>query len=505
MQRDQWGNRAAFILAAVGSAAGLGNAWRFPYVVFKNGGGAYLIPYFVALLTAGIPLIIMEFALGQKHQQGAPGSLAKIKDKFEFFGWWPVISAFVIVSYYAGVMGWAWNYVADAFTGAWIGANTQDYFYNNVLKISSGPSELGGFSFSVLVGVVLTWILIYFILRNGTESVGKVVWFTVLSPIVLLLILIFRSVTLPGAIAGINYYLQPDFSVLTNFRVWIDAYSQVFFTLSLGMGIMIAYASYMPEDSDIINNALITVFANSGVSFMSGFAIFGTLGYMAQNQGVPIDEVATAGVGLAFVTYPNAINMLPGGPIVVGFFGIVFFVTLLTLGIDSAFSLVESNVAGFSDKFNWEKRKITLTVISLLFIAGLVFSTKAGLYWLDIVDHYINNYGLIVGGILETIAVGWYYKPDKLRNYFNPISEYKFGSWWNIMIKFVVPIVLIFLLIRNLIADINTPYGGYSMGPQWIGGWGMIIGVGVVSYFLSQTTSTKLDASDISDKNIGGE
>ncbi len=507
MQRDQWSNRAAFILAAVGSAAGLGNAWRFPYVVFKNGGGAYLIPYFVALLTAGIPLIIMEFALGQKNQLGAPGSLAKIKEKFEFFGWWPVISAFVIVSYYAGIMGWAWNYIAGAFTGSWINANTQDYFYNSVLKISSGPGEIGGFSLTVLIGVVITWILIYFILRNGTESVGKVVWFTVLAPIILLIILIIRSVTLPGALAGINYYLQPDFSKIMNFRVWIDAYSQVFFTLSLGMGIMIAYSSYMPEDSDITNNALITVFANSGVSFMSGFAIFGTLGYMAHTQGVAIDEVATAGVGLAFVTYPNAINMLPGGPIVVGFFGIVFFVTLLTLGIDSAFSLVESNVAGFSDKFAWDKKKITLVIIILLFIAGLIFSTKAGLYWLDIVDHYINSYGLIVGGILEAIAVGWFYGPEKLRSYFNPISEYKFGKWWNVMIKYFIPVVLTFLLVRNFIADVKTPYGDYTMISQWIGGWGMVIAVAVVSFILSRGSSTKvtLKENGIRSENRGGE
>ncbi len=492
MKRDQWGNRTVFVLAAIGSAAGLGNAWRFPYVVFKNGGGAYLIPYFVALITAGIPLIIMEFGLGQKQQQGAPGSLGKIRKKFEFFGWWPVISAFVIVSYYAGIMGWAWNYIADAFTGAWIGADAQNYFYNEVLQLSSGPGELGGFSYPILVGVIVTWILIYFILRKGTESVGKVVWFTVLSPIILLLVLIIRSVTLPGALAGINYYLQPDFSKLLNFQVWIDAYSQVFFTLSLGMGIMIAYASYMPEDSDVTNNALITVFANTGVSFMSGFAIFGTLGYMAQTQGVPIEEVATAGVGLAFVTYPNAINMLPGGPFVVGFFGIVFFLTLLTLGIDSAFSLVESNIAGFADKFAWGKQKITAVIIALLFVFGLVFSTKGGLYWLDIVDHYINSYGLIIGGILETIAVGWYYKPEKLRSYINPISEYKIGSWWNVMIKFVTPAILIYLLIRNFVADISVPYGNYSTSVQWIGGWGMIIAVALASYIISKSKSNNV-------------
>lgn len=493
MKRDQWSNRSAFVLAAIGSAAGLGNAWRFPYIVFKNGGGAFLIPYFIALLTAGIPLIILEFSVGQKNQLGAPSAMGTIKDKFESFGWWTVVSAFVIVSYYAGVMGWIWDYIIGSFNLAWIDKGAQAYFFNDILKISGGPGELGGFSYPVLIGVIVTWILIYFILRKGTESVGKVVKYTVTAPIILLFILIIRSVTLPGAIEGINYYLQPNFARLFDYRVWIDAYAQVFFTLSLGMGIMIAYASYMPEDSDITNNALITVFANSGVSFMAGFAVFGTLGYMAQVQGVPISEVASAGVGLAFVTYPNAISMLPGGPVVIGLFSLIFFLTLATLGIDSAFSLVESNVAAFTDKWQLNKRKVTFWVIVVLALVSLIFSTRGGLYWLDIVDHYVNTYGLVIGGLLEAIAIGWFYKPERLRNYFNPISEFKIGSWWDIMIKYITPIVLTILLIYNFIGDIITPYEGYGIKYQWIGGWGLLLGMAVAVFILTKIKSEKSD------------
>lgn len=485
MDRDQWSNRSAFVLAAIGSAAGLGNAWRFPYIAFRNGGGAFLIPYFVALLTAGIPLIILEFSMGQKNQLGAPSAMSTIKKKFESIGWWTVISAFVIVSYYTGVISWTWNFIWGSFSVAWQDGVT-DYFHGEVLKLSSSPGELGGFSIPVLLGLILTWVLIYFILRKGTESVGKVVLYTVSAPVILLLILIIRSVTLPGAITGINYYLQPDFSVLFDYNVWIEAYAQVFFTLSLGMGIMIAYASYMPEDSDIVNNALITVLANSGVSFMSGFAVFGTLGYMAQNQGVAIEEVATAGVGLAFVTYPEAISMLPGGNFVAGFFGLVFFLTLLTLGIDSAFSLVESNVAAFSDKFHLNKHRVTVWVIVLLGLTSLIFATRGGLYWLDMVDHYVNSYALIIGGLLEAIAVGWFYGADRMRDYFNPISEYKLGAWWNFMIQIVTPVVLLILLVQNFLGDINELYAGYDLKYQWIGGWGLLIVMAVVVFILSQ-------------------
>jgi len=479
MKRDRWGNRAAFVLAAIGSAAGLGNAWRFPYVVYANGGGAFLIPYFVALLTAGIPLLVLEFSLGQKMQRGAPAALAKVDRRFEGLGWWAVVTGTIITSYYAGVMAWVWDFIAGSFSAAWA-EDAGAYFYNNVLQISDGPGQLGGFSIPVLIGLILTWVAIYLILRNGAAGVGKVVMITVPLPVICLFILIIRAITLPGAIAGINYFLEPDFSVIADPNVWIAAYGQVFFTLSLGFGIMIAYASYMPEDSDITNNALITVFANSGISFLAGIAIFGTLGYMAQTQGVPISEVATAGVGLAFVVYPNAIGMLPGGTAVAALFGIVFFTMLLTLGIDSAFSIVEAGVAAIKDKWGGTKRKVTFYYSLGLFIVGLLFATKAGLYWLDIVDHWVNTYGLIIAGFFESIAIGWVYKPDKMRNYFNSVSEYRFGKWWNVMVKYVTPIILIILLYRKTLVDLGG-YGGYAAKYIWYGGWIGVLGVLILS------------------------
>jgi NSS family neurotransmitter:Na+ symporter len=495
MQRDRWDSRTAFVLAAIGSAAGLGNAWRFPYMAYSNGGGAFLIPYFIALLTAGIPLIVLEFSMGQSTQRGAPGALAKAGRKFEGFGWWAVLSGTIITSYYAGVMAWAWDFLAGSFTLGWAD-DAGTYFYEEVLEISSGPGVLGGFSTSVLIGLIITWVVIYFILRNGAQSVGKVVMITVPLPIILMGILLIRAVTLPGAVEGLNYFLEPNFSMLTNPSVWIDAYSQVFFTLSLGFGIMIAYASYMPEDSDIINNALITVFANSGISFMAGIAVFGTLGYMAETQGVAISEVATAGVGLAFVVYPNAISLLPGGGFVVGLFGFVFFAMLLSLGIDSAFSIVEAGVAALKDKWGGSKRKVTLFYSLFLFVVGLLFVTKGGLYWLDIVDHYVNTYGLVFAGLTEAVIIGWYYDTGKLRNYFNSVSDYQFGSWWDIMIKFVTPIVLTVFLVTELISDIGTPYGGYELKYLVYGGWVGVIGLLIVaSYVLSRQRG--LDDTDV--------
>ena len=502
MQRERWGNRVVFLLAAIGSAAGLGNAWRFPYITYKYGGGAFLIPYFVALLTAGIPLLILEFSIGQKNQLGAPSALGKIRKNFQAIGWWTTLTAFFIVAYYVGIMGWIWNYIWGSFTVAW-GSDAATFFHEKVLQVSEGPGTLGGFSLPVLIGVVLTWIAIYFILRRGTKSVGKVIWVTVILPIALLVILLFRAVTLPGAVEGINYYLQPDFSQIFQLDVWIAAYSQIFFTLSIAMGIMIAYASYMPKDTDIVNNALITVFANSGVSFLAGFTVFGTLGYMAKTQGVAIAELATHGPGLAFIAYPEAINMLPGGPAVAGFFGVIFFLTLLMLGIDSAFSLVESNIAAFADKWQLNKRKTTVTVIIVLFLASLLFATRGGLYWLDIMDYYLTNYALLLGGLLQCLAIGWFYRPEKLREYFNPISEYQLGRWWNVMVKWVIPMVALFLLGNNFYRNVFVaPYEGYESKYLWLGGWGLLILIAVLSIIFASIKDKSLIGVDSKKANL---
>ena len=484
MERQRWDSRAAFILAAIGSAAGLGNVIRFPYVAYSNGGGAFLIPYFVALLTAGIPMLVMEFAIGQKNQAGAPVALGKLNNKFEFFGWWQVICAFVIVCYYAVIMSWICNYLVGSINVAW-GSEPMRYFTEDVLKVSDSPGNLSGFSLSVLVGLIVTWVTVYLILRKGTESVGKVISYTVAAPVVLLIILIIRAVTLPGAMEGLNYFLKPDFVALLTPRVWIEAYTQVFYSLSLAMAIMYAYSSYMPEDSDITNSALIIVFADACVSFLAGLAIFGTLGHMSLTQGVPIEEVAIGGIRLPFDVFPAAINALPGGQTVVAIFGFVFFATLLTLGIDSTFSLVEAVITAVADKWRLNKHRTTVGVILVMALVSLIYATRAGLHWVDLVDHYINSYGLIIAGIMETILIGWFYNTDSLRQYFNPISEYKFGKWWTYMIK-IIPFILFVLLAGYFVEDIQTPYGGYASIYQWLGGWGLIIAVGVVSFIITK-------------------
>lgn len=479
--RDRWGSRTIFILAAIGSAVGLGNAWRFPGMAYQNGGGAFLIPYFVALITAGIPLLLMEISIGKKFQAGAPTAFGRIHRRFEGLGWWAVLTSFVIAAYYTVILGWSFNYMWASITQAWSGG-AADYFQKSILQISDGPGDIGGFSLPVLVTMVLAWISVWWCVRNGVHSVGKVVKWTVTLPVVLMIFLGIRTITLPGAIEGLNYYLKPDFNALLDVKVWAAAYGQVFFSLSVLFSVMIAYGSFLPEDSDTTTDTMIIAFADAGISFLAGLVVFTTLGYMMHTSGVAIADMSISGLGLAFVTYPEAISQLPGGHIIQAIFGLMFFLMLFTLGIDSAFSLVEGVVTGLVDKFRWNRSWTLLAVCVAGFLGGLIFVTKAGLYWLDIVDYFTNNFNLIVIGIIECLLVGWIYGSEKIRTYFNETGTIKFGKWWDAMIRFVTPLALLGISIMWIIQNIKENYGGYETKYLILGGW-LVVAITIIIGF----------------------
>lgn len=482
--RERWGSRSSFIFAAVGAAIGLGNVWRFPYITYQNGGGAFLIPYFIALITAGIPLMILEYAVGLKTQGAPPVALKKIWKKAEWIGWFAILIVFVLATYYATIMSWAVNYFYHSFTLAWGRTGPEiNNFYNNILLGKSGsPGILGGIQWPVLAGLAITWILIYLALFKGVKTLGKIVYFTVGIPWLILIIMVIRGLTLPGAIDGLNFYLTPDFSVLLNPRVWLAAYGQIFFTLSLAMGTLIVYASYLPKDSDITANAFITSLANCGTSFFAGFAVFSTLGYLAQSMGVTVPEVTTSGLGLAFVTYPTAINLLP---VASQLFGALFFLLLLTLGIDSAFSQVEPVVGSIADKWGFNKKWVLPSVCIFGFIVGIPFTTRGGFYWVDIVDHFIATYGLTLVGFLECIVIGYVFGASEIRGYINSVSDVRIGPWWDVFIKFITPIVLGVSFVMQLTKLIQRGYGGY---PIWTAftGIGLLIILLILSFVFSK-------------------
>ncbi|MFH4893967.1 sodium-dependent transporter [Vibrio sp. Y42_MX_L11] len=465
MKREQWGSRAGFILAAVGSAIGLGNIWRFPYMAYENGGGAFFIPYIFAMITAGIPFMILEFSMGQKYRGSAPKTLAKIHSKFEWLGWFQVGVAAVIAVYYVAVIGWSISYFGLSFTQGW-GADTNAFFFSEYLKLGdNSPTDLGSIQWKIALSMVIAWAITYTAIAKGVKS-GIERASKIMMPILFLMVifLIGRMVFLPGALDGVNYMFEPDFSKIWDVRVWAAAYGQIFFTLSIGFAIMLAYSSYLPEKSDITNNAFMTVLINCGFSILAGIMIFSVLGYMAQEQGKPLTEVVSAGVGLAFVTLPAAINLLPAPYIL----GPLFFFALVVAGLSSHISIMEAVTSAIIDKLKWSRKKAANVVIGTGFVVSMAFATNGGLLLLDLVDHFANNVGIMVGGLVEIVLMAWLLKRvPEVRNYVNERSDFSIGQWFEICLRFVTPIMLAIILATKLYALFTEGYGGYDLTVGW--------------------------------------
>ncbi|WP_194436226.1 sodium-dependent transporter [Vibrio fluminensis] len=485
MKREQWGSRAGFILAAVGSAIGLGNIWRFPYMAYENGGGAFFIPYLFAMLTAGIPFMILEFSMGQKYRGSAPKTLAKIHSKFEWLGWFQVGVAAVIAVYYVAVIGWAISYFGMSFTQSW-GSDTNAFFFSEYLQLGgdNSPTALGSIQWKIAIAMLIAWAITYAAIvggvKAGIERASKI-----MMPIlfIMVLLLIGRMIFLPGALDGVNYMFEPDFSKIWDVKVWAAAYGQIFFTLSIGFAIMLAYSSYLPEKSDITNNAFMTVLINCGFSILAGIMIFSVLGYMAQEQGKPLTEVVSAGVGLAFVTLPAAINLLPA-PYVLG---PLFFFALVVAGLSSHISIMEAVTSAIIDKLKWSRRKAANIVVGTGVIVSMAFATNGGLLLLDLVDHFANNVGIMVGALIEVVLMAWLLnKVPSVREYVNAKSDFTIGQWFDVCIRFVTPVMLAVILATKLQTLLTEGYGGYDLTLGWV-----VIGALFVFGFIINSTSSK--------------
>ena len=477
-QRETWGTRGGFVLAAVGSAVGLGNLWGFPHKLYSHGGGAFLIPYIIAMFCIGVPMLILEFSLGHFTQRAAPNAFGRCNKKLEFVGWWGVILGFVIITYYPTILAYClsfmWYSVESIVQGTplpWAGEgvegveNAKSFFYDTYLGYHK-ESALGDFQWHIFGMLFGAWVLMYFCIFRGVKLVGKIVWITVPLPFLVLVVLTVRGLTLPGSMEGLVYYLDPTWSELAKPTTWRFAFGQVFFSLSLAFGVMITYSSFLHRKSDINNNASIIALSDFATSFIGGLAIFATLGgmaYASQQAGssLGVGDVVAKGPGLAFVAFPYALAQLPGA----AWWSLIFFFMLITLGIDSAFSITESVLTGIVDKTGW-RRGIVLPLMSLVGLGfGLVFVTQGGLNWLGTVDDFINGtWGIAFLGLLECVVLGWFYRVDNLRRHANERSDWKLGKWWNHSIRVFIPVVLGTLFIWSLFDDVTNEKGFIRTG-----------------------------------------
>jgi neurotransmitter:Na+ symporter, NSS family len=474
--REQWGTRLGFILAAAGSAIGLGNIWRFPYVAYDNGGGAFIIPYLVALLTAGLPLLILEYTLGHRFRGSPPLSFRRLSRRTEVLGWWQVAICFVIAVYYAVIIAWAVRYTGFSFTLAW-GDDPDTFLFEDFLQIADEPGMVSSYVAGVAWPLIAVWAtalgVLAFGVRRGIERANKI-----FMPLLVLIFsaLVVRAITLEGAGLGLDALFTPDWSAITDGAVWVAAYGQIFFSLSVGFGIMITYSSYLRRRADLTGTALVVGFANSSFEILAGIGVFATIGFMATAAGIGVDEVATSGIGLAFVAFPAIISNLPAAP---ELFGVLFFGSLVVAGWTSLVSIVQVMVSAVQDRLGLARVPTVLIVGGAAAAASVVlFPTSEGLYILDAADHFINQYGVALAALVVVITVAWALrKLPTLQAHANETSAVRLGRWWLLALGVVTPLGLGWMMWDSLRTELTENYEGYPTGFLLVTGWGLAIGV----------------------------
>ncbi|XP_059226914.1 sodium- and chloride-dependent GABA transporter 1 isoform X2 [Stomoxys calcitrans] len=520
-ERGSWSSKLDFILSVVGLAIGLGNVWRFPYLCYKNGGGAFLIPYFVALFLAGIPMFFMELALGQMLTIGGLG-VFKITPIFKGIGYAAAVMSCWMNVYYIVILAWAAFYLLMSMRGdvpwrncdnywntfkcvnpyarkqlsCWeksenatkikmctvnmvnvsaseISDPVKEFWEHRTLNISSGIEEIGSIRWELAGTLLLVWILCYFCIWKGVKWTGKVVYVTALFPYVLLTILLIRGVTLPGALDGIKFYIVPNFSKLTDSQVWIDAVTQIFFSYGLGLGTLVALGSYNKYNNNVYKDALLVCTINSSTSMFAGFVIFSVVGFMAHEQERSVAEVAASGPGLAFLVYPSAVLQLPGSSL----WACLFFLMLLLIGLDSQFCTMEGFITAIIDEwpqFLRPRKELFIAVVcALSYCVGISCISQGGMYVFQLLDSYaVSGYCLLWLIFFECISISWCYGVDRFYDGIKDMIGYYPMVWWKFCWCVTTPLICAGVFFFNIVQFTPIKYLDYSY--PW---WAHVIGI----------------------------
>ena len=438
--RDHWASKLGFVLAASGSAIGLGNIWRFPYKAGQYGGGAFVIAYIISVIIIGIPIMIAEFIIGRSAQKSPVGAFKELrKSRFwPLVGWLGILSGFTILSYYSVVGGWILKYVWES-TFHFFEQGNAGVIFNDFL---SNPLEQ-------IFWHGLFMMLTMLIVRGGVTS-GIEKWSKVLMPslLVILFILMLNSLTYPGAGEGIRFMLSPDFSKLTRAGM-LEAMGHAFFSLSLGMGAMLTYGSYLDKKTNISSSALEIVALNTFYALMAGLMIFPIVfTYHVDPQ---------VGPGLFFITLPEVFTRMPAGQIV----AISFFVLVSFAAITSAISLLEVVVSFFIDELNWSRKKADYTMGAVIFLMGI----PSALSWsglkgftifgnrdiFDSLDFLATNYLLPIGGFFIAIFAGWILTHGEKEAEIKRIENtFHFYDIWHFLVKYISPFAVLIILLQKM-------------------------------------------------------
>ncbi|XP_061193112.1 sodium- and chloride-dependent glycine transporter 2-like [Saccostrea echinata] len=532
-ERGNWSNKLDFVLSCLSYAVGLGNVWRFPYVCYRNGAGAFLIPFLIMLFITGIPLVFMELSLGQYASAGVV-MVWRASPIFKGVGWAMFVVSVFICIYYNMIIAYTLYYLFASLAanlpwaecgewateacstemkfkmlkcqrtnGTWcddqcvnstaldfstmnctfyngttkLKSPSDDYFHKSVLDITEGIHTLGGVRWELAGCLLLAWVLVCICLAKGIKTSGKAVYFTAFFPYVVLLILLIRGLTLPGSLKGIVYYVTPQWDKLARAQVWGDAAVQIFFSLSPCWGGLITLASYNKFHNNSKMDAIIVSVLDSVTSVFAGLVIFSIIGYMAEVLEQPIDKVATEGAGLAFVAYPDVVTKLPLSQL----WSVLFFAMLITLGLGTQISTVTTVHTTLLDQFpnlrKGHRKTILLIIIAIFcFLIGLIFCSQGGMYMLQLFDNYAATYSLLFIGMVECIGISWVYGADRFLTDIELMLGTRPSNIWKYSWKFVAPLALLGILLFTAIDFSPTEYNKEKF-PGWADGVGCLISI----------------------------
>ncbi|UJR29042.1 hypothetical protein I4U23_010257 [Adineta vaga] len=529
--RDLWSNKVEFLLSVIGYVVDLGNVWRFPYMCYSNGGGAFLIPYMIFLCLIGIPMMYLELFLGQFYRCGNIALWGRIAPSMKGIGiasfcivtavtlFYTTIIAhavFYLFSSFREVMPWSlcshsWNtpFCSERMRIGNLQNQTHDVHFNDIQHLlssnqtaqlrsanqthtssadeyyhiymlginhSKGFTDLGSIKIDLLLCLISIFILMYMCIYRGVKSTGKAVYVTAILPYLVLIILLIQGLQLKGASNGIAYFLKPTFKKLKDMKVWYSAANQIFFTLGPGISVLTTYGSYNVSNNNCYYDALIAVVANFLASFLAGFVVFSALGHMSWRLQKDIETVVDEGPSLSFIAYPEILATFKYPT----FFSILFFLMVLNLGLDSDFGGLEAMYSALSDEFPLLKRHRKsgmLIMCCILIVACLPTVTQGGNYVVQFLDRFSTAPALMLVVMMEAIAATWIYGMDNLVNDIRTNLGFEPNRFFRLAWSVICPLIIISLMILSFTYSDELKYGDYQY-PSWsiALGWCMNIG-----------------------------
>lgn len=497
---QQWDNPIEFLMTCIGYAVGIGGVIRFPYLCFKNGGCAFVVAFLIMLMFFGIPLFFLELTISQYSKLGAD-KVWRVIPIFKGLGLCSVVINTYFCIYFNVLISYSVIYLIASFFPniPWIGCNnwwndnlclssasatmimsgtnatnatnhtesaSEQFFYNFVLEMSTGIDDINGVNFKVVGSLLLLWILAFFALVKGIQSLGKVSYFTAIFPYVMITVLIIRGVTLPGAQKGLEFYIyNVNMAKLTEVQTWIDACSQALFCLGIAQGSLFTLGKHNSFNYNHQKATCFIALLDGFTGVYAGFAIFSVLGFMAESTGKEVSELAVGGLGLSFIVFPEALSLMPFPWI----WCIFFFMMMITIGFGSLLSMTECALDNLQSIAKVDKKytiHLRICTCIFFFIMGISMCTRGGYYLLNLIDNYTCTIPIILLATLEAIGLGWFYGVKRIGDNIRLMLNTELHFYWKLCFRFLTPIIAIVMLVISLAKNSEVTLNKYVY-PKW--------------------------------------